>query len=726
MLKIKKHFFFPVFLLLASFSFTNAQITFTVQPATNLVQDVLVGAGVQVSNITSGGDTAQIGRFTGGNLVNLGVNNGVVMTTGNLITQSDATDISFIGQAANNGTISSASDNTTDLTDDADLNAIISSYGATAITNNLAVLEFDFIPSGDSVAFNYVFASEEYNGFVCSQYFDVFGFFISGPGFNGPFSNNAENIAIVPGSSPVLPVSMNTINSGVSDGGDFCPPNGLNNSQFFVDNSASTNFGPYGFTTILTAQATVQCGQTYHIKLILANGFDTAFDSWVFLQAESFSSSVPNFTATNLLPDSSVIEGCLSGNLVFTRNITDEELSIPMNYSGTATFGDDYTGLPDTITFPVGVDSLFFTLVPVNDGITEGTEIVIFTFNVPNECGDTVTVSDYLKIKDPYELSITTPDPVLDCPDPNYTVGVQVSGGYQPYSYSWDYNNLITPTINIPISKTDTFIVQIHDVLNCILNQYTDTVIVTLNYDSLQTASQSRTICKGQTTLLSPLAQFGLAPFTYEWVNITNTDTTTVYPSDTTAYVYIVTDACNISSQDTFFVNVPDYDDLIVTVTDTTICKRGTAELYCSVTGGDGNYTYYWSGPPVIVPITDSTSSASPEASVIYWIDVYDGCNTVSSDTMHVDVQSCELQVGNAFSPNSDGKNDFFEINNILFYPNNTVFLYNRWGKKVLEQSSYKNNWAGDDSVTSGTYYYVVDPGDGTELLKGYVTIFKN
>jgi hypothetical protein len=182
-----------------------------------------------------------------------------MMTTGSFTTQSDqASGPGYIGSAANSGTSSTSGANT--LTDDPDLNTIISSFGAPATTNNIALIEFDFIPAGDSVAFNYVFASEEYNGFVCSQFFDVFGFFISGPGINGPYSNNSENIAVVPNTNPALPVSMNTINNGVSDGGSFCPPGGLNNQAYFLDNSGSGNFSPYGYTTVLTAQANVQCG----------------------------------------------------------------------------------------------------------------------------------------------------------------------------------------------------------------------------------------------------------------------------------------------------------------------------------------------------------------------------------------------------------------------------------------------------------------------------------
>jgi hypothetical protein len=210
----------------------NAQVTLTQATATELVQDVLVGGGVQVSNITSGGNPTQIGRFVGGNTVNLGISTGVVMTTGDIVTQSDPNGFGFIGAPATTGSSTSNGG----LSNDADLDAIITSFNVPAATNNVSVIEFDFVPAGDSVAFNYIFASEEYTSYVCSQFFDVFGFFISGPGISGPYSNNSANIAIVPNTNPPLPVSMNTINDGISDFGNYCPPGGLNNQIYFVDN----------------------------------------------------------------------------------------------------------------------------------------------------------------------------------------------------------------------------------------------------------------------------------------------------------------------------------------------------------------------------------------------------------------------------------------------------------------------------------------------------------
>jgi gliding motility-associated-like protein/uncharacterized repeat protein (TIGR01451 family) len=87
-------------------------------------------------------------------------------------------------------------------------------------------------------------------------------------------------------------------------------------------------------------------------------------------------------------------------------------------------------------------------------------------------------------------------------------------------------------------------------------------------------------------------------------------------------------------------------------------------------------------------------------------------------------VPTC-LVVYNEFSPNGDGVNDFFKIDCIAQYPNNVLQVYNRWGTIVFESRSYKNDWDGtpngraivqkEDQLPAGTYYYVLDLGDGSE-----------
>lgn len=704
----------------------NAQLTLTQATATELVQDVLVGGGIQVTNVTSGGNPTQIGRFVGGNTVNLGITTGVVMTSGDVVTQSDQNGAYYIGEPASAGISSSSGTNT--LTDDADLNTIISSFGAPATTNNIAVIEFDFVPAGDSVAFNYVFASEEYNGFVCSQFFDVFGFFISGPGITGPYANNSANIAIVPNTNPALPVSMNTINSGISDGGIYCPPGGLNNQLYFVDNSASQNFSPYGFTTVLTAQANVQCGETYHIKLIIANGSDTSYDSWVFLEAESFSSSIPDINIANLLPDSSFIEGCLNGEIVFKRNISEDTLVIPVQYSGSATFGTDYSGMPDTLIFLPGQDSLYFELIPAVDGISEGVdgyEDIIISFTIINECGQDVGVNQVLKIRDPYIIDPGLENVTLACPDDVYTISSLPSGGYEPYSFTWNTGNT-NASFDTAVTSTATYSVIVTDSLNCPNGLFADSITITMEYDTLTSSYSEVEICSGDTINIHTLTENGLSPFTYDWSNEQTTDTIEVTANDSLLFIYTVTDACDISITDTVAVNVPQYLPVSVTTFDTTVCANNSeALLFGFPFGGNGIYTYSFDGTSPIEQVSDSTALVEPEASSVYIVTVTDGCGIEASDTIRVTVETCELVAYNAFSPNGDGKNDNFTISNIEAYPGSTVYLYSRWGKKVFEQTDYKNDWTGSDVLTSGTYYYVVEPNDGSEPLKGYVTVFR-
>jgi len=164
-----------------------------------LVNSILVGQGVTVSNVTFNGQPAntihdQIGSFAGTS--NLGLANGVVLATGQVP--------EVVGPNMNTSlTVPPAFPVNTP---DPDLAFI------ETMQHCVAVLEFDFIPTGDSISFRFVFGSEEYPEYVCSQFNDVFGFFLSGPGINGPFTNNAVNLGVLPGTQ--VPVAINTVNSG--------------------------------------------------------------------------------------------------------------------------------------------------------------------------------------------------------------------------------------------------------------------------------------------------------------------------------------------------------------------------------------------------------------------------------------------------------------------------------------------------------------------------------
>ncbi len=87
--------------------------------------------------------------------------------------------------------------------------------------------------------------------------------------------------------------------------------------------------------------------------------------------------------------------------------------------------------------------------------------------------------------------------------------------------------------------------------------------------------------------------------------------------------------------------------------------------------------------------------------------------------------------IPNVFTPNGDGTYDTWWIKNIDQFPNNKVTVYNRWGNIVYDEAGYDNEtvvWLGEkdgESLPFGTYYYIVDLGNGADPFSGYVSIIK-
>ena len=75
------------------------------------------------------------------------------------------------------------------------------------------------------------------------------------------------------------------------------------------------------------------------------------------------------------------------------------------------------------------------------------------------------------------------------------------------------------------------------------------------------------------------------------------------------------------------------------------------------------------------------------------------------------------IHIHNIFSPNGDDKNETFYIDNIWMWPNNEVYIFNRWGNEVFHQKGYDNTWNGENLPT-GTYYYIVDIEEFGEMKK--------
>jgi hypothetical protein len=254
--------------LLFNSLFSKAQVTVTNGATTQQLNTILSSLNVSVSNIVVNSNNLAFG------LVDASPNpifsgQGLVLTNGNALyargpnsSASQGYDLSLPGD--------------TDLT-----------VASGVMTFDASIIEFDCVPYEDTLFFYYVFGSEEYPEYVNVPVNDCFGIFISGPGISGPYTNNAENFARIPGS--LDPVTINDLNNGSNDCGFFGGPNGpCSHCQYYIDNCNGTEFQYDGFTTYMENIVPVTPGETYHVKLAVADGGDGVWDSGVFFPTGAF------------------------------------------------------------------------------------------------------------------------------------------------------------------------------------------------------------------------------------------------------------------------------------------------------------------------------------------------------------------------------------------------------------------------------------------------------
>ena len=289
---MRNKYFGLVLVFLFSLGASAQQITVTDNNHTvqQLIQDVLVdGACAQTSNWTSSTGTPTnngIGYYEK-NGANFPFEKGIILSSGKA-TSAPGPNATLL------------SDGTAAWAGDTQLNALVATGNANDVTHNASVIEFDFVPPTNTIKFQYLLASEEYTGTFPCEFSDVFAFILSGPGINNTNAYNhdanpatpdinvdmgGKNIALIPGTN--IPASITNIHNvtGCSAGnlGSVALPAFYDTT---LSGNGATNFN--GQTIPLTAEATVVPGQTYHIKLVIADFRDQAYDSAVFLEGGSF------------------------------------------------------------------------------------------------------------------------------------------------------------------------------------------------------------------------------------------------------------------------------------------------------------------------------------------------------------------------------------------------------------------------------------------------------
>ncbi|MBC8173794.1 MAG: choice-of-anchor L domain-containing protein [Chitinophagales bacterium] len=590
------HLLCCVLLLLYSTG-TFAQLEVDDSPTAEELAASLVGDGVTISGISLDCADGAYGFFECVDC-NVGISDGVLLTSGAVL--------SAVGP--NNSSSSGACPNTSG---DGDLEDYIDDE-----TFDACVLEFDVTVTSDTLKFDYVFGSDEYLEFVFS-FNDGFAFFISGPGITG-----LENIALVPGTSD--PVTIDNVNTTV-------------NAEFYVDNGDGFS-GPEttddyyiqydGFTTVLTAKREVIACETYHLKLVIADALDCAYDSGVFIKAGSLSSPGVEITyETDLGGYPDLIEGCNNGELILELSFAPvDTLEIILNLLGTATNGEDYSTIDETVAFLPGVTLISIPIIALADGIIEGLETIVFTV----ESGGCVTGfgdSLIVNLHDSLPLSVSPIDTTI-CPGASATL---TADGATEYSWS-PAETLSDPdepvTVATPTEST----------------VYTVTAILgtCINHESVSV------------NLSPPLGDAG---------------------------------------------------------EDTTIIISESAFLNAS-----GGTDYSWSPAATLNDPNIANPTATPIVTTTYTVTVSDQFGCVSTDEVTVFVSNTPIILfPNAFSPNNDGFNDFYNLVSRGVLAGFTLDIYNRWGELVFQTIDQVNGWDGTyagDQQPIGTYVFVFNASD--------------
>ena len=344
-----------------------------------------------------------------------------------------------------------------------------------------------------------------------------------------------------------------------------------------------------------------------------------------------------------------------------------------------------------------------------------------------------------LTITEPNEVSVIT-DLVVNSYCPNQadgSINISVIGGDGNYQYNWSDTNSVFSSNNQDISGLlpGQYIIFINDGNLC---TGTDTISVVADNVIAAFAASDTSVCIDNCLDLVGTGT-GTNSLNYSWSlvdsssSLSNTDSLSFCFDDsagTVLFVFTVSDQ-SCSSSDTLSVSI--FDNPVVDAGDS------IKELYGSYVSLGGSpsapsgSSYSWF-PSINFLTLDDTTYSNPDIELLinqtYTMFVIDSNGCSNKDSIHVELIP-EITYSSGFSPNDDGFNENWKINQIEQFPFCIVEIYNRWGHKLYTSDpGYTNPWNGmykNNSLPVGTYYYIIELNDPKfpNAITGPITIIK-
>lgn len=549
-------------------------------------------------------------------------------------------------------------------------------------TFNATVLEFDFIPLGNRISFDYIFSSEQYLTSPSSNqcnFTDGFAFLLKEAS-----ATTYDNLAVIPGTN--IPVKVNTVRGP----GTICPPANAAYFDAFNGTTHPTNFN--GQTTVLTAQADVVPGQTYHIKLVIADEGNYRYDSAIFLKGGSFNFGidlgVDRLIATGnpLCPGETLtVDATQVGATGYQWFQNGNLISGAINSTYTIASAGDYT-----------VDIFYGTTCspPSNTLKIEYAESLVINEDLFTECDadvnqDGKTVFNLDNIKNQLFTNL-------------------------PTSYVVSFFEIPTSTTALPTNYTNTIpnnqtiYARIMNVQGC----YSD-YPVNLVVNTFDTILVDETIGLCEDSILTLDAGSGFS--SYEWNTIPPQFTQQITVNSGGIYEVTLTNALNCSKTKTFTIEASG----IATIEDIIIndFQENNSAIIQVAASSLGDYEFSLDG----INYQDSNVFSNLNAGE-YTVYIQDkkGCGIVF-ETFYI------LDYPKYFTPNNDGYNDTWYIKNLekRNLENSIITVFDRYGKLLKQISGSSEGWNGTfngNLLPASDYWFEIKLTNG-KSVKGHFTL---
>ncbi len=345
--------------------------------------------------------------------------------------------------------------------------------------------------------------------------------------------------------------------------------------------------------------------------------------------------------------------------------------------------------------------------------VTSGTNIITRTFIINSASTLTIT---------PLQVQQPTQD-VCDG-----EVSVAVLSGVPPYNFLW--SNGFT-TQNVTNLCAGNYIVTVTDAAGCTM---VDTAtlsinpILTVNISAFEYGAYNVS-CNGECDGVAAVqVSGGSGNYTYQW----SSGHTGTQANDLCKGLVSVTVSDGVNPPVVRAIQINEPDELIVQLTSTPALNGNDGTASVVATGGTGNYTFRWSDNGQST--TQTITSLRPGE---YFVLVIDGnqCNVLKSIQVSgkpIDESNCFTTIRPVITPNDDGYNEEFIIY-CADQVENTLQIFDRWGRQVFVGTNYQNNWKGVDAsgtkVPDGSYFYLLDvitnSGDRKQFKGSFTVLTK-